>query len=267
MARLDFHGKWVVVTGASSGLGKEIALSLARDHGANIVLVARRIERLAEIAERIRSDHKADAVAIRADLAQTGAAREVFDKATAGRDIYAFVSNAGVTYYGPSCDQSMEDIERVFRVNALAPIELAHLFLRYFKDKGVGGILAVTSLTAFMPIPYQNTYAAAKAFLQSYMEGLAHEEGCGPVVISTCAPGGIRTEMMELSGLDKQFKTSGLAFMDADQVARCAIDGFRKGKLVNVPGLVNKLTGFFNRFVPRKTIGAAACKLYKPKEK
>ncbi len=267
MARLDFRGKWVVVTGASSGLGRELALALGRDHGANLVLVARRLERLAELAEKLKNDHQVEAVALPADLGVPGAAQEVFAKATSGRDIFAFVSNAGVTYYGPSRGQPIGEIERLFRVNALAPIELAHLFLRYFKEKGHGGILVVTSLTAFMPIPYQNTYAATKAFLQSYMEGLAHEEAAGPVVISTCVPGGIRTEMMELSGLDKQFKTTGLAFMDADDVARCAIDGFRKGKLVHVPGLVNKLTGFLNRFVPRRTIGAAACKLYKPKEK
>jgi len=263
MGKIDFKDKWVVVTGASSGLGRAIARYLAKYEKANLVIAARRKERLEELKKELESAHGTKVEILTVDLSNSIDVDRLFQKAVE-RPIYGIVNNAGLTHYGKSEFANMDYYEKMIAVDFKALMHLSLRFLDYFLEKGEGAILNVTSLGAFSTMPYQNIYSACKHAAQTFTEGLNKEYADSNVVISSFAPGGIATEMNVISGLDKKFSLDSPFNMNADRVAKLAVKAFKKKKFLVVPGLLNKVTLFLLRLSSRNFSARAAERTYRP---
>jgi uncharacterized protein len=263
MKSLDFRGKWIVVTGASSGLGREIARTLAIREGANVVLAARRRDRLEQLAGEIRAACPGQVLVVPVDLADPAGAHALFTEATTRQKVYGLVNCAGTTFFGRTLDASMEKIEQILALNLVVEMKSTLLFLRSFLQQGDGAILTITSATAFLPLPYQNVYAATKQGMQSFMEGLAQEYRGAGVTFSTFSPGGIDTEMIRQSGTARKFKGAIINADPAKSAAR-AVATFKAGRMRHVPGLLYKTVVFLSRHAPRSLVVWAAGKILRP---
>jgi uncharacterized protein len=257
MKRLDFAGRWVLVTGASSGLGREIARQLAHEHRAHVILVARRGARLRDLAREIEASGVVRAHVIEADLSREADVDRVFAEATAIGEVYGVVLNAGVTHFGEHHDLSWADFQTMLATNVTSVVRLTSLFVPYLAEKkSHGGVLLVASMAGLIPVPYQSAYSGTKAFLVHFGRGLSEELRGKPVSLTTFAPGGIATELTEAAGLSKYFR-SGVAMMDAETCARAALRGFARRDYVHVPGLFNQLGALLGRWLPQRLFGAA----------
>lgn len=240
MKKLDFRDKWILVTGASSGLGKAIATELAGKEGANLIIAARRKKRLESLKKEIEAEFRTKVIVIETDLSDRKSVDDLFKQSTKKADVYGVINNAGLTDYGVTEIDKFEKYEKIIDVNLKALIKLSLLFLDYFKKKGEGVLLNITSMGAFFPLAYQNAYAASKHGAQVFTEILYAENKNKNIIISSYAPGGIATEMLSNSGLD-QLKGADDPFnWSADKVAKKVIKSFKKGKLIGVPGLDRK---------------------------
>ena len=279
MKRLDLTDRCILVTGASSGLGRAVAFALAVNEGARVVAVARREPQLQQLCAEIVQAGGAPAQVLPADLLEEGAAEQVVERASAlaGGELFGLVNNAGVTWYGRFEQMPGEQIERIIRLNLSVSIRLTSAFVRQVgavthhgdgnKADQAGStahaaILTITSLGAFVPVPYQSVYAASKHALQAFSESIAAELRSRKIVVTAVAPGGIQTEMIELAGLHHKFSGSSLA--SADRVAHAAINAWKRGRLRTVPGIGNKLAAIAARLLPSRLIAAASERLFRP---
>jgi short-subunit dehydrogenase len=265
MPRLDFTGRLVVVTGASSGLGREIALQLALREKADVILAARRRDRLEALKADIeyRTGSRAHVVAV--DLAEAEGPQILFRDATAIGHVTALVNCAGITFYGKTLDAPVADCMKIIAINQLATIQATMLFLRYFLDRGSGAILAITSVSALIPTPYQNVYAASKHAVQTFMEGLSREYRGTGVSICTYAPGSMATEMIMNAGLNLKYGTGSLVYLDTAKTARHALCSFKKGKLLSVPGILYKTVAVLAHLFPRRFVLWSAERIFCPR--
>ena len=176
MKPMHLKGRWVLVTGASAGLGKAFASRLARHHGAHLVLVARRKDRLETLANELRDAAGVEAVVIPGDLSRTEDVDRVLAEATEGRQLTAAVLNAGVTHFGHYHELAWKDFQTMLQTNVSAVVRMTTELVPHLeKDPGGGGLLIVSSMAGFTPVPYQTAYSATKAFLVSYGMGMWHE--------------------------------------------------------------------------------------------
>lgn len=264
MDRMNVRGRWVLVTGASSGLGLEIAKGLARDHGANLVLAARRRDRLDSLKDEIEKAFHVRVEVVPSDLAKPGEAARLFDKTVDGRDIYGAVLNAGVTYFGRAIEQDDDNFESLLATNVTSLVELSTRFARYLiaRREG-GGIMLVSSIAGFNPMPFQATYGASKAFVTSFGRALNQEIREQGVSVTVFAPGGIATEMLaNTPGIAKQYKQGDVGIMNADECAASAIDGFLKRKDVQVPGALNRVIAMATKVAPHSIVASQIAKMY-----
>jgi short-subunit dehydrogenase len=264
MAKLDFENKWVLITGASSGLGQAIALYMAKNEKANLVVAARRKKRLEQLKKEIESSTNTSVKIIPTDLNQPQDVENLFKQANEMADIYAVINNAGLTFYGKTEETHFDTFDRIIEVNLKAMIHLSLRFLSRFQEKGEGAILNITSEAGLVPIPYQLVYSASKHAAQAFTEGLRMENRKSGIVISSFAPSGIATEMLTKSGLDKKHPLNSRFNMNVEIVAKLAVKAFKKKKYLAVPGFMNKLTVFLVRFFPRCLVAAVAGRLYRP---
>lgn len=266
MSRLDFADKTVVITGAASGLGRSLARRLACVEKAHLVIADCREDRLETLKTEIQAAGPSRVRTIAVDLGSTEGAGLLFEKAVAGGDVHALINNAGLSYYGKTLDRPFPSYRELIQVNCLTVFETTAAFLGYFLDKGEGAILNVTSLGGLIPLPYQNVYAATKHAVQSFSEGLRSEYGRKGIVICTYAPGGIATEMISKSGLDRHFKMNSRLLMPPDRAARIALRAFKRKRMVTVPGGLNKLVVFIQRIATREYVVQTTRKIYEPKK-
>jgi len=252
MKRMEFRGRWVLVTGASSGLGRAMACILAREHGANVILVARRVARLRELAEELSTSANVRVHVIEADLSREADVDRVYAEAIAVGEVYGVVLNAGVTYFGEHGALSWDAFQTMLATNVTSVVRLTSLFVPYLVARGsAGGVLLVSSLAGLMPVPYQSAYSGTKAFLVNFGRSLWHELRGQPVSITTFTPGGIDTELSENTGLSKHFKSKA-TIMSADACARDALRGFARRDYMRVPGLFNCLATLLMRILPHR---------------
>lgn len=262
MQDMDFRGRWVLVTGASSGLGREMAVQLARRHGAHLVLVARRAATLEALAAELRRDAGVQCAVIAADLSRDEEVVRVFAEATAGRDIYAAILNAGITHFGSHLELDWAGFQQLLATNVSAVVRLATLFAPYFVGKGQGGgMLFVSSMAGFLPVPYQAAYAGSKAFVSNFALSLQQELNEKNVTLTLFAPGGISTAMTHDSAL-RHFEDTGL-LQSAEDCAAEALDALRARRPLHVPGSMNRLQLFVTRFAPRTLVGAVTRTAYR----
>ncbi|MCL2178284.1 MAG: SDR family NAD(P)-dependent oxidoreductase [Proteobacteria bacterium] len=255
-------GTWTLITGASAGLGCEMARVVARRYGGNLLLVARRKQRLEELAAQLQEEHGILAKALPADLSTPEGIETCFQAACAQEGLKTAILNAGITYWGRLHEQSPQNLSDILSTNVLAPAQLALRFAQHFARHGGGRLLLVSSVAGFSPMPMQSSYGASKAFLTSFGQGLHHEFRKDNVHITTYAPGGIDTELLVLTGLGQKFKPGSFGIMSAPKCAELALKGLLAGKRLVVPGLSNRLLAFVMRHFPTSTTLAFISRLY-----
>jgi hypothetical protein len=239
-----------LITGASSGIGRELARCFA-DGGADLVLVARREEALRTVADELESEHGITARVMPSDLAKPDAPQALFDQCAAeGITVDVVVNNAGFGARGPVAELDAQRQVDMVQVNVTALTRLTRLFLPGMLDRGHGGVLNVASTAAFQPGPNMSVYYATKAYVLSFTEGLAEEVRGTGVHVSCLAPGATDTEFVDRADMEDTtlFK---LGAMTPDDVARAGYEGFRSNTTLVVPGALNKLTAASVRFIPR----------------
>ena len=247
---------WAVVTGASGGMGAVFARSLAA-RGHKVLAVARGAEALARVADGLRKGGAVIETMV-ADLSSADGVEAVSDKAKALGDVELLVNTAGLSTSGHFLEQSAEKEIQSIRVNVEAVYTLTRRLLPAMVERKRGGILNIASIVGFQPIPYWTTYAATKAFVLSFGEGLAYElRGSGVRVVTIC-PGFTKTELYAESGMP------GLAGRilpraTPEEVVRVALAAYDAGNVVRVVGLLNRLLaiagGLSPRFVVRWLMG------------
>jgi len=236
---------------------------LAKKEKANLVLTARRMELLEQLKKEIETATTSRVKIFTVDLSRKEDIDTLFNQVTAAADIYAIINNAGLTDYGKAEISRMETFDKIIDVNLKALMILSLRFLAYFIQIGSGAILNITSEAGLIPTPYQAVYSASKHAAQAFTEALRMENRKSGVIIVSFAPGGIATEMLTKSGLDKKHGLDSSLNMKPGKAARLAINTFKKKKYLSVPGIINKLTVFFTRFLPRRWVTAAAERIYR----
>jgi uncharacterized protein len=243
----------VVVTGASSGIGEEIAREFAR-RGYRLVLVARRADRLTELAE----DLSGQAHVLAADLSRREDRATLPDQVSAlGVLAEILVNCAGLATLGPVAESTPEAELNLVEVDVAAVVDLCSRFVPGMVKRGRGAVLNVASVGAFGPVPGQASYGAAKAFVLSYTDAMRQElRGTGVTVAALC-PGPVRTGFGEAAGIpDDEAEKSLPKFLweKADHVARTAVDGLASGKGVIIPGAANRIAAVLNQHLPRRLL-------------
>jgi uncharacterized protein len=242
-----------LITGASSGIGWELAKLFAEDK-CDLVLVARSKEKLLQLADELRSKHGVEVVVLRKDLADSAAPQAIIDELAArNMPVDVLVNNAGFGAVGPVATLPLEKQLEMIQVNVTSLTHLTRLFLPGMIERGRGGIFNVGSTAGFQPGPNMAVYYATKAFVLSFSEALAEELAGTPLKVTCLAPGPTATGFGAVSGMDNSFIFK-LGAMNATAVAQAGYRGFRRGKVVVIPGLKNKLGAFSVRFAPRSIV-------------
>jgi short-subunit dehydrogenase len=257
------YGPWGIVAGASEGLGAEYARQLA-GRGLHVVLVARRLELLETLAAQLTAEYGIRTKCIELDLSHVDAAEQLV-RQTMDLEIGLLVYNAALSMVGPFLEQSMDAHLREIQTNIHSPFKLVYLFAQHFLARGHGGILLMSSLSAYQGSAYISTYAATKAFNIVLAEGLWEEWRTRGVDVLACVSGAIKTPNLSASQPEK---TGGLGDMTIEpaQVVQEALAVLGKQPYV-IPGRMNRVVSFVMRhFLPRKAaikfMGSTLRKMY-----
>jgi short-subunit dehydrogenase len=252
-----------VVTGASAGIGAAFARRLAAA-GTDLVVVARSADRLGTLADELREAHGVQVSVVAADLTDPAELGRV--EALVGGDghLDLLVNNAGFGTIGDFAELDPDGEEREIRLNVVALVRLARAALPGMLARRRGAIVNVSSMAAFQPAPYNATYGATKAYVNSFTEALGLEVEDGGVRVQALCPGFTRTEFQERAGIDTS-AIPAVAWMTADDVAAASLDGLERGGIVLVPGAANRATialaGLLPRRLVTRALGAAGKRL------
>lgn len=249
MSNSELKGRTALVTGASSGLGIDFARELAA-RGADLVLVARREDRLREVADELKRDHGVQVSVVSADLADSATPAMLHQTIGAQQRIDILVNNAGLGIYGEELDIEWERSRQLLQVDVVALAQLTKLFARDMRDNGWGRILQVASIGAYQPAPSYAAYAAAKAFVLHFGEALNVELRGTGVSCTVVSPGVAATEFHEVAGQRHNWFTR-MTIMPPARVAAAGIRAMLRGRSSTVPGWMNRLMVFAVRFTPR----------------
>jgi short-subunit dehydrogenase len=246
--------KTALITGASSGIGYELAKCFARD-GVNLVLVARDETRLGQVAAELRSTSVSVRV-VPADLARAVAPSEILDATRAANiDVDYLVNNAGFGSCGPFADSDLRADLDMLQVNMVALVHLTRLYLPGMRQRGSGGVLNVASTAAFQPGPLMAIYYASKAFVLSLTEAIAEELRDTGVTATALCPGPTATDFQRRAKIEHiRLMKSKLVMMTARQVAEIGYLAFLEGKVIVIPGLLNKIGAQSVRISPRSMV-------------
>ena len=260
---IHYEGRWAVVTGASSGLGRGLAARLA-DRGMSLVLTGRDQTRLHETAQQIRrSAPQVNVKTIVTDLSTPSGVSALIDR-VGDRPVEVLVNNAGFGSYGPFAEADTDREANEVAVDVSAVIALARAFLPGMVARRSGGILNVASTIAFQPGPYQAVYGASKAFVLSFSQALwAEARGAGVAVTALC-PGPTRTGFVDALGADVGHTKIYSRLADPEPVIEAGLRGLEKGRAVVIPGVRNKLLVESGRFMPREWLTLFSAWLLRP---
>ena len=249
---IDVRGWRALVTGASSGLGVDFSRQLA-ELGCNLVLVARRRERLERLAAEIRQAHGVEVTVMDIDLSKPDAPQELFEDVAeeAGQHVDILVNNAGFGIYGRFAETPWDREADMLQLDVVALVHLTKLFLGPMIEEGRGRIMQIASIGAFQPSPGYASYSASKAFVLSFGEAINHELGGSGISCTVVSPGVTETEFLEVSGQEKGW-FHRLTMMDSATVARMGIRAMLAGKPSVVTGWANYLNTLLVRVVPRR---------------
>ncbi len=241
------YGDWALVAGASEGLGAAFAEQLAA-RGMNLLLIARREDVLAEVAERLTHKYGVEARCLALDLARADLApaiQEVVEDCSPGVLVY----NAALIPTGPFAELEQEKLERLVRINVLGPLTLTRTLLEPMQERGRGAVVLMSSMSGIQGWPGIATYAASKAFNTILGEGLWYELGKQGIDVVVSCPGAIDTP-----GYHRNFRRVAPGILSPEAVATTTLDALGKGPRV-IPGALNRIGNqLITRLLPRKPL-------------
>ena len=246
----DLKGKWALITGASSGIGREFAVLLA-SKGMNLVIAARRKERLEKMKDDLASRFGIEVCPVQVDLSTKDGAKALFESATEnGRRISMLINNAGNGSYGHFSMHSWLEYSSTIQLNAVSLVELSFLFSNHMKSQQNQCYIAnVASVAAFQPVPMFTVYAATKGFVRFFSEAMRYEFKESNISVSCICPGGTYTEFLENAG-QKLGKTAHMGMMSASDVVNISLRGMLNRKNLIAPGLLNVVMYWVSNIIP-----------------
>jgi short-subunit dehydrogenase len=247
MNPMEFRGRWVLVTGASSGLGREMAKLLAVKHGANLLIAARREDRLCELKAELEQSAGVKVEICVADLSKLEDVDRLIEAASRGRALYGAILNAGVTHFGRFEELSWESFRTMLDTNVTATVRMATAFVPALEAEG-GGLMIVSSMAGIHPVPFQTHYSATKAFLVHFGIGLWHELVGRNVSVTVYAPSGVVSEMTA----GEKFTPLRAWLMPVAQAAAEGVEALRERKYVHISGFTNRVGSVVARMLPQR---------------
>ncbi|HEV2012475.1 MAG TPA: SDR family oxidoreductase [Candidatus Dormibacteraeota bacterium] len=245
--------KTALITGASSGIGYELALLFAAD-GFDCILVARSHDKLKALAARLEGDHRVKTLVLPKDLSKPSAVDEIYEEVSAASmEVDVLVNNAGFPVFGLFSETDLEVELEMLQVNVVALTALTKLFLRGMVARRHGRMMNLASTAAFEPGPLMAVYYASKAYVLSFSEALANEVRGSGVTVTALCPGPTRTGFQKRGVMEDSRLVQG-QIADARSVALAGYRGLMAGKTIVIPGFTNKLVPWIVRVSPRGTV-------------
>ncbi len=245
--------KTALITGASGGIGYELALLFARD-GYDCILVARSQDKLKELAEQLESEHRVKTLVLAKDLSKPSAVNEIYEEVTAASmRVDVLVNNAGFPVFGLFNETNLEVELEMLQVNVIALTALTKLFLKGMVERRAGRILNLASTAAFLPGPLMAVYYASKAYVLSFSQALSNELRGTGVTATALSPGPTRTGFQKRGVMEDSRLVQG-QIADAASVALAGYRGLMAGKTIVIPGFTNKLIPWVVRLSPRSVV-------------
>lgn len=247
MISLNNEG-YTLITGASSGIGYELAKLYAND-GNNLILIARNINKLKKVESEL-SKHNIEIKVLSLDISKNSDIKKLFNYIEVNKiEVKTLINNAGVGSFGDFKDITWEKEEALIDINIKSLTQLTKYFLPKIIKVKDGGILNVASTAAFCSGPRMASYYASKAYVLNLTEAIYEEcKGTG-IRISCLCPGPVKTSFQSKAGINKS-ESAKKYLMDVEEVAKISYKGFKKGKLIIIPGFKNKLLVIGNKFLP-----------------
>lgn len=250
MRSLNFTNQWVLITGASSGLGREMALQLANRFKANLIITARRHERLLQLKSELEQAGVKVKVIV-ADLSANEDIDRLMNECLNDTPLYAAILNAGVTYFGKHSELNQQGFNQLLQTNVIGIVRMVNQLTAYFEqNQRQGAIMTVASMAAMFPAPYQAAYSGTKGFILNFMLALSQELTNKQLSLTVYAPGGIATEMTE----GEKFSDLKKWLMPVEQAAREGIYALQHRKDVYIPGALNRFGSRFLKLLPKSFI-------------
>ena len=256
-------GKWALITGASAGIGWALAEQLAAG-GANLVLTARRTDRLEKLASDLSAKYGIKAEVFAADLVRPEAPAEIY-AFTAGKgiEVELLVNNAGFGAFGYNHEIEGSRLLDMIQLNCSAVVHLTRLYVPGMVERRHGDVLIVASTAAFQAVPFISAYAATKAFDLIFAEGIAEEVARFGVRVCALCPGSTNTEFQQVAQQpDRAFRIAETA----EAVARAGLAGLERGQSCVISGRRNRMMVLGERLAPRRFIARMAAKVMGPSE-
>lgn len=240
-----------LVTGASSGIGAAFARRLAAE-GHNLVLVARRKERLSELAEELEKSYGVSAEALPADLTNDAELQVVERRIARAKSVEFLVNNAGFGTVGRFFEIDLEEQDKMHRLHVMTTVRLTHAALVGMVARGKGSVVNVSSVAAFWCSPGNASYCATKAWVNSFTEGLHLElkSKGSPVRVQALCPGFTLSEFHDTMRFDRKLIPAGL-WMSAEDVVSASLEGLARGKLIVVPGWRYQFSALLSKLLPQ----------------
>jgi len=250
---------YALITGASGGIGLELAKLFAKDK-INLILVARSKKKLISIAEDFEKQYHIKVIYIVKDLSKYDSALEIYDEVKSKNIFLEFlINNAGFGSYKEFITEDWDIYQKMLTLNIYNLVHLTYLFANEMKKNGTGKIMNVASTAGFQPIPGLNVYSATKAFVLSFTEALHHELKNYGITVTTLCPGSTITNFHKIAGLKGRKHIA----MKSEKVAKSGYKALMKGKQTEVTGILNKFSVFIVRFFPRKVVPIISKKIIK----
>ncbi|KDC48079.1 SDR family NAD(P)-dependent oxidoreductase [Pseudoalteromonas fuliginea] len=249
MKKLNLENTNILITGASSGIGKEFAKQLA-SKGANLILTARTHSDLISVAQELEREHRNIWIkTIPADLSELNGPKKLFEQINdLGLSVDYLINNAGFGKFCEFSGESFETYHKMLMLNVNALVELTHLCLPAMVNKNSGGIINVASIGSFQPLPYQTVYGASKAFVLSFSEALTGELLDKNIRVMALCPGTTESRFMENANAD----TSNMNLAPASKVVKSALAAYEKNRMYTVSGKINYVVSLIPRLFSRK---------------
>ena len=258
---LVIQNRWVLITGASSGLGASLAREIAIKHGANLLLASRRLHLMENLATSIQAERSVQIVPIEADLSHADGVGEVVKRIVRYKPVAA-VLNAGITRYGPVSTDMVEADRAIVATNIMGFTELLHHLVAHFCSADERrAILAVSSLGGETTLPDQAVYGASKAYVTNLTLAVRAQLKNPNLSIGVFIPGGIATDMGALSGIDARSLAYRWGMSRPEDCAHLAVRALTSGRAVTIPGTLNRAAYLLARHMPRTWTAAAADQL------
>ncbi len=254
---------YALVTGASRGIGRALAVALAQ-RGYDLLLVARSEDQLRALAQEISANHQRQSHLLALDLAAPGAAETVAAWALAHtKELAVLVNNAGYGLWGRFEQLGLAAQQNMLQLNMLLPVALTHALLPALRQQPRAYILNVASTAAYQAVPSLTLYAASKAFLLSFSRGLRYELKDTPVSVTCLSPGATTTAFADRAGMGAELqKTAAKVSMAPEAVAQIAVQALLAGEVEVIPGLLNKVSVGLTSVVPKKLTEKIAAGIY-----